>query len=50
MRFFLAPPGRFNVAKKYWHDVTVATDAVLCVVRNGTGLDINVDYHRAGEG
>ncbi|EFN55088.1 hypothetical protein CHLNCDRAFT_58107 [Chlorella variabilis] len=39
---------RFNIAKKYWHDVTLSGGAELCVVHRGKGLDLNVDYHRAG--
>lgn len=47
----LVPPAaaRFNIAKKYWHDVTLSGGAELCVVHRGKGLDLNVDYHRAGE-
>ena len=34
---------------RYFHDVSVDSLLHMSVVRKGSGLDINLDCHRAGE-
>lgn len=54
--FSLRPPPADNLITgfslprtRYYHDVTVDALAHLSVVRDGAGVDMNLDCHRAGE-
>ncbi|KAI3429764.1 hypothetical protein D9Q98_010077 [Chlorella vulgaris] len=39
---------RFEVRKRYWHDLTVSASQKLTVFSRGRGGDMNLDHHRAG--
>ncbi|KAL4433832.1 hypothetical protein ABPG75_000273 [Micractinium tetrahymenae] len=39
---------RFDIGARLWHDLHVQRACKLSVLSNGTGVDLNIDNHRAG--